>query len=178
MVADTTTLLSRHERDKLKGELKDIDQEIHHLRERLESAMAYIMGHFNAFYDSIRMLTKGPLVFGLGTREMSFKVSCTGITWKHILPRARGEPAASKKVQLDKIERSTKRKKLALQAMRREQLRRNMTDEEREMLRLQKEEKLRAEIEKMWQEFFRKAFNALMECREESNALHRSNFTT
>ena len=171
-VTDTTTLLSRHEREKLKGDLKAVDLEIQQLRERLENSMIQITGHFNAFYDSVRKLTKGPLVFGLGTREMCLKVGCTGISWKNILPEARGEIAASKKVQIDKIERAIKRKKLALAAIKREQQRRNMTDEERELLRLQKEEKLRAEIEKKWQEYFQHAYSALMECREESKNIN------
>ena len=166
-ISGSTIMLSRHEREGLKVELKSVDAEIRSLRERQETAMQYFVAHFTAFYDSIRNLTKCPVTLGWGTREMGLRVNITGLTWKYVLPRAKGEACVSKKAQLDKIDRAMKRKKAALQAIRRENARRNMTDEEREALRIAKEEKLRAETEQQWQQYFRTAYGALLEAREE-----------
>ena len=168
LISDATLMLSRHEREGLKVELRAVDSEIRSLRERQESAMQYVVAHTTAFYDSIRCLTKGPVSMGWGSREVGLRMTCTGVSWRHLLPRAKGEACVSKKAQLDKLDRAMKRKKTALQAIRRENARRNMTDEEREALRLAKEEKLRAETEKQWQQYFRHAYGALAEAREEN----------
>ena len=106
-------MISRHEREKLKVKLNEVDEEIKNTRSLQENCMAYIVAHAASFYDSVRLLTQGPATLGIGTREICCKFNFEGVSWANLLPRAKGEPAIGKKQQMDKLDRALKRKKAA-----------------------------------------------------------------
>lgn len=147
-ITDQSSMASRNDREMMKIKLSEVDADITKLKTKLETCMLYIAPHATAFYDALHSLTNGPVCIGVGTKEMCFKMSCEGVTWTNLLPRARGEPCFAKRRELEKIERAAKRKKAAIAAIRRERARRNMTDEDKERLRLEKLEKARIQLEK------------------------------
>jgi hypothetical protein len=157
-ITDQASMLSRNDREKLKIKLAEVDSDIIKLKAKLESCMLYVAPHATAFYDSLHSLTTGPVCIGIGSKDICLKLSCEGVTWTHLLPRARGEPSFAKKREIDKLERAAKRKTAAIAAVKRERARRNMTDEDKERLRLEKLEKARIQLEKQVNLFINENF--------------------
>ncbi len=113
--------------------------EIEEIVQLMESQQASMRAHICATYDAVRMFTVGVSSFGMGTRSLCVRGATKGCNWiPEVLPSALGERSGSRQEAVDKAERASKRRVAALAALEREKLRRNMTDEEKEKLRLEK----------------------------------------
>eukprot|EP01034_Spumella_vulgaris_P025693 gene25693-32180_t len=143
--------------------LKRIERiaEVVHDNEQLQAA------HSCALYDSIRLLCVGLSNGGAGSRDFCLRMSNEGANILELLPPGLGEFSPVKQAYADKVERAHQRKVSALAALERERARRNMTDEDRELLRL---EQLAAQM-KLWEgeeaQMYLEACEALFGAREE-----------
>ncbi len=132
---------------------------------------------FLAVYDALRMFSTGFSNIGMGTRdfccraqlEYNLKKDNTTINCINMmewLPLGMGELIHVKELLREKKQRFERRRIGALAALERERLRRQMTDEDHERLRLQKQEALRLEYEKEEKLLFDNALSLLMNSRE------------
>ena len=115
-----------------------------------------LAAHCCAAYDAVRLLTLSTPSLGLGSADFCLRAVNSGIDWISLLPPGQGEYSPIRQHRFDKLERAKRRKSAALAALERERffvfckilkslslfffgirLRRNMTDEEKEKVRLE-----------------------------------------
>jgi hypothetical protein len=129
---------------------------------------------FLAMYDALRLFSTGLSIIGMGTRDFCCRSQLDYNLNKDInknnlmnwLPVGLGEMIYVKELLQEKKLRFERRRIGALAALERERLRRQMTEEDHELLRLRKLEALRLEYEKEERLLFDHALSLLINSRE------------
>lgn len=119
-----------------------------------------------ALYDVVRWLEVFTPFLGMGTAEVNLRIGLKGLQFAQFLPPAMGEPTIFKQAIQEKIERTERRRQEAFAALERERLRRELTDDERERLRLEKIAEMIRERDMQERALLDAAYIALVECRE------------
>eukprot|EP01038_Epipyxis_sp_PR26KG_P010543 gene10543-14165_t len=154
--------ITLQENKKILKRKDDINKKLNDINELMKNHQFLQNAHTCAAYDSIRLFTIEILSVGMGTKEFNANILLKGFEYNDFLPKGNGEYNIFKQEYLDKIERSKYRKSAALAALEREKLRRNMTEEEKEALRLEKELQIRKQNEHEELLLFQKAYEQLV----------------
>jgi len=161
-------LLTRTEKEEAREKLHKAELEIESGIKLLDTCVQAATAHASAFYDAIRLYSKGVASVGYGFKELFGRVTMKGIDFVKYLPRALGEPSLLRFRREDRVRRAMERKKAAFSAMERERARRNMTDEDRERQKKERAERAQARRDEEEKTLFNEAYIGLTQAREEA----------
>jgi hypothetical protein len=162
--------LTRAQRDDIQNSKEYCEKKALQLTDELENNIHICGAHIIAFYDSVRLFGSGISNIGFGTSELSFNMNLKGISLNEYLPPGEGEPSLIFEKKTEKINRAMLRKQAALDAIERERLRRDLTEEEKEKRRLWEAANVQQARDEEEKSLFSHAYSSLLTWREEQSS--------
>lgn len=166
ILVDKDVRLTAGEVEKVKTLRNEAGREASSLSKKLEEVVRLSAAHTCAFYDAVRLFSKGICTIGTGTREFCVRGTVEGADFVDFLPRANGERSVAKEMREGKLRRANQRKKAALAALEKERLKRATDPEERERLNAANKNAMKEKREAEENKLFSEAFQALYKGRE------------
>jgi hypothetical protein len=130
---------------------------------------------FLMMYDAIRLFTTDLSAIGIGTKDFTTRLYSNNLFTENtsnqllsLLPKGLGELSPIEEYKKKKLTRFINRKMKALAAIERERIRRNMTEEDKEQLRLEKLQSQKKEFILEEKTLFQEALSYLLEIREKT----------
>lgn len=132
--------------DNKKEHLEAVLEKVVAMQDRVDSLLPV---HLLAAYDALRLFGKGVGNAGMGTKDLNIRSTLVGVDIFQHLPRGMGEANHIEQLLVEKQRRFDLRRQAAMAAVERERLRRAMTEEDLERIRLEnlRIERLQAEVQ-------------------------------